>query len=55
MFELPFKNIDNKLKRTKVVVVNYIILNNPPWVLFFKYLEDIEKDKATEAALYGKS
>lgn len=36
------------------VVVNWTILEQTSWVLFLKYLDDLETDKATAAELMGE-
>ena len=51
MFEQAFKNIDNILRREGGGVLKYT--EQTSWLLFLKYLDGLEKDKATEAALDG--
>ncbi|HOS45591.1 MAG TPA: N-6 DNA methylase [Paludibacter sp.] len=53
MFEQAFKNIDDVLRREGGGVLKYT--EQASWILFLKYLDDLEKDKATEAKLEGKS
>jgi len=52
MFEQAFKNIDDILRREGGGVLKYT--EQTSWLLFLKYLDGLEKDKATEAALDGK-
>ena len=52
MFEQAFKNIDDVLRREGGGVLKYT--EQSSWLLFLKYLDGLEDDKATEAALNGK-
>ena len=52
MFEQAFKNIDDILRREGGGVLKYT--EQASWLLFLKYLDGLEDDKATEAALEGK-
>lgn len=52
MFEQNFKNIDNVLYRETDSELDYI--EQTSWVLFLRYLDELEKEKADEAALEGK-
>jgi len=52
MFEQAFKNIDDILRREGGGVLKYT--EQSSWLLFLKYLDALEEDKATEAALDGK-
>jgi type I restriction enzyme M protein len=52
MFEQAFKNIDDVLRREGGGVLKYT--EQSSWLLFLKYLDGLEEDKATEAALSGK-
>ena len=52
MFEQAFKNIDDVLRREGGGVLKYT--EQSSWLLFLKYLDALEHDKATEAALDGK-
>jgi type I restriction enzyme M protein len=52
MFEQNFKNIDNVLYRETDSELDYI--EQTSWVLFLRYLNELEKEKADEAALEGK-
>lgn len=53
MFEQAFKNIDDVLwKEAGCTELDYT--EQTSWLLFLKYLDDLEKDKADEAALEGK-
>ncbi|MEQ2009440.1 MAG: N-6 DNA methylase [Limisphaerales bacterium] len=52
MFEQAFRNIDDVLRREGGGVLKYT--EQSSWLLFLKYLDGLEEDKATEAALDGK-
>lgn len=52
MFEQAFKNIDDILRREGGGVLKYT--EQASWLLFLKYLDNLEEDKATEAELQGK-
>ena len=52
MFQQAFKNIDDILRRTLPTELDYT--EQSSWLLFLKYLDDLEKDKEAEAALAGK-
>lgn len=52
MFEQAFKSIDDILRREGGGVLKYT--EQASWLLFLKYLDDLEQDKATETALEGK-
>ena len=52
MFEQAFKNIDDVLRREGGGVLKYT--EQTSWLLFLKYLDGLERDKATEATLDGK-
>jgi len=53
MFEQSLKNIDNILRADNAGgALDYI--EQTSWILFLKYLDDLEKTKKTEAALAGK-
>ena len=53
MFEQTFKNIDDILRRELPSELDYT--EQSSWLLFLKYLDDLEEDKATEAVLSGKT
>lgn len=53
MFEQSLKNIDNILRADNAGgAIDYI--EQTSWILFLKYLDDLEETKKTEAALAGK-
>ena len=54
MFEQAFKNIDDILHRDAGSATELDYIEQTSWILFLKYLDDLEKDKKTEAALAGK-
>ena len=54
MFEQAFKNIDDVLRKEAGCTTELDYTEQTSWLLFLKYLEDLERDKSTEAALQGK-
>jgi type I restriction enzyme M protein len=54
MFEQSFKNIDDILHKDAGCGSELDYVEQTSWVLFLKYLDDLEKDKKTEALLSGK-
>jgi type I restriction enzyme M protein len=54
MFEQTFKNIDNVLWKEAGCSSELDYTEQASWLLFLKYLDDLEQDKNTEAALDGK-
>lgn len=55
MFEQSFKNIDNLLRKDKGLSTEIDYVEQTSWLLFLKYLEDLEKNKALNAELDGKT
>lgn len=54
MFEQVFKNIDDVLWKEAGCTTELDYTEQTSWLLFLKYLDDLEQDRATEAALAGK-
>lgn len=54
MFEQSFKNIDDALRKDSGVSSELDYIEQTSWVLFLKYLDDLEKDRETSAKLAGK-
>ena len=54
MFEQSLKNIDDILHQDAGCATELDYIEQTSWILFLKYLDDLEKDKKTEAALAGK-
>jgi type I restriction enzyme M protein len=54
MFEQTFKNIDDILHKEAGCASELDYVEQTSWILFLKYLDDLEKDKATAALLTGK-
>ena len=54
MFEQAFKNIDDVLWKEVGCASELDYAEQTSWLLFLKYLDNLEQDKATEAALEGK-
>lgn len=55
MFEQAFKNIDDTLWKDAGCGSELDYVEQTSWVLFLKYLDDLEKDKATAAELTGQT
>lgn len=55
MFEQTFKNIDDILHKDAGCGSELDYVEQTSWVLFLKYLEDLERDKQTAAQLSGKA
>jgi type I restriction enzyme M protein len=54
MFEQTFKNIDDILHKDAGCTSELDYTEQSSWLLFLKYLDALERDKANEAALEGK-
>jgi type I restriction enzyme M protein len=54
MFEQTFKNIDDVLWKEAGCTTELDYTEQASWLLFLKYLDGLENEKATEAALEGK-
>src|SRR5665811_45117 len=55
MFEQTFKNIDDILRKDAGCSSELDYVEQTSWILFLKYLDDLEKDKNTAAKLMGKT
>jgi type I restriction enzyme M protein len=55
MFEQTFKNIDDVLWKEAGCTTELDYTEQTSWLLFLKYLDDLEQEKAIEAELKGKS
>jgi type I restriction enzyme M protein len=55
VFEQTFKNIDDILHKDAGCGSELDYVEQTSWVLFLKYLDDLEKDRATAAELTGKT
>jgi len=55
MFEQTFKNIDDVLWKDAGCTSELDYTEQTSWLLFLKYLDALEQDRATEAALEGKT
>jgi type I restriction enzyme M protein len=55
MFEQAFKNIDDVLWKEAGCTTELDYTEQASWLLFLKYLDDLEQDKSSEAALQGKT
>jgi type I restriction enzyme M protein len=54
MFEQAFKNIDDVLRKEAGCGSELDYIEQTSWLLFLKYLDGLEQDKADEAAMEGK-
>ncbi len=54
MFEQTFKNIDDILHKDAGCTSELDYTEQSSWLLFLKYLDALEADKATEAELEGR-
>jgi type I restriction enzyme M protein len=54
MFEQTFKNIDDILYKDAGADSELDYIGQTSWILFLKYLDDLEKDRADEAELKGE-
>jgi transposase InsO family protein len=54
MFEQAFKNIDDVLRKEAGCTTELDYTEQTSWLLFLKYLDALEQDKADEAALERK-
>jgi len=54
MFEQAFKNIDDVLWKEAGCTTELDYTEQTSWLLFLKYIDDLEQDKAVEAELEGK-
>ena len=55
MFEQTFKNIDDILHKDAGCSSELDYVEQTSWILFLKYLDDLEKDKQTAAELTGNT
>jgi type I restriction enzyme M protein len=55
VFELTFKNIDDILHKDAGCKSELDYTEQSSWLLFLKYLDALEREKAMEAALEGKT
>jgi len=53
-FEQTFKNIDDLLYKDSGADSELDYIGQTSWVMFLRYLDELERDKADEAALKGK-
>ena len=55
MFEQAFRNIDDILRKEAGCTTELDYTEQTSWLLFLKYLDGLEQDRADEAALNGKN
>ena len=54
MFENTFRNIDDVLHKDAGCSSELDYVEQTSWILFLKYLDDLEKDRKMKAELSGK-
>jgi len=54
VFEQAFRNIDDVLRKEAGCTTELDYTEQTSWLLFLKYLDALEKERASEAALHGK-
>src|SRR5579863_5703002 len=54
MFEQAFRNVDDVLRKEAGCTTELDYTEQTSWLLFLKYLDGLEQDRADEAALEGK-
>jgi type I restriction enzyme M protein len=54
MFEQTFNNLDNVLRQEAGCTTELDYTEQTSWMLFLKYLDDLEREKAMQAELKGK-
>jgi type I restriction enzyme M protein len=54
MFEQTFKNIDDVLRKEDGCTTELDYTEQTSWLLFLKYLDDLEQERSMEAELAGK-
>ena len=54
MFEQAFRNIDDVLRKEAGCTTELDYTEQASWLLFLKYLDDLERDKASQAALEAR-
>lgn len=54
MFEQAFRNIDDVLRKEAGCTTEPDYTEQTSWLLFLKYLDGLEQDRATEAKLEGR-
>jgi len=55
MFEQAFRNIDDVLRKEAGCTTELDYTEQTSWLLFLKYLDGLERDKADQAALDGRA
>ena len=55
MFEQAFRNIDDALRKEAGCATELDYAEQTSWLLFLKYLDGLEQDRATEAQLQGRA
>ena len=55
MFEQTFRNLDNVLRQEAGCGTELDYIEQTSWMLFLKYLDDLEHERALEAELLGKA
>ncbi len=54
MFENAFKNLENSLRQEAGCTTELDYTEQTSWMLFLKYLDDLDQERSMEAELVGK-
>ena len=54
MFEQAFKNLDDELRKDSGCSTELDYIEQTSWVLFLKYLDDLETERESYAKLKGE-
>jgi len=54
MFEQAFNNIDNALWKDEGTTSELDYIQQSSWIIFLRYLDDLENSNASQAQLKGK-
>ncbi len=55
MFEQTFKNLDDVLWKEAGCTTEIDYTEQSSWLLFLKYLDDLEEERKVQAELHGKA
>jgi len=55
MFEQVFRNIDDVLRKEDGCTTELDYTEQTSWILFLKYLDEMEEDRKIEAQLRGRA
>ena len=55
MFEQIFKNVDDELRKDAGCSSELDYVEQTSWIIFLKYIDDLEKEKQISVELMGKT